>query len=58
MSRRIARWMLAIVMTIFVAGVYAPAPAEAQVVVRVGPHHRHHRHHRRAYYRHGHRYYR
>jgi len=56
MSRKFARLMLALVMTIFVAGVYAPTPAEAQVVVRVGPHHRHH--HRRAYYRHGHRYYR
>jgi hypothetical protein len=36
-----------------------PSPADAQVVVRVGPSHPyHHRHYRRVYYRHGHRYYR
>ena len=38
-----------------------PEPADAQVVVKVGPtHHYHHYRHRyrHVYYRHGHRYYR
>jgi hypothetical protein len=36
-----------------------PEPAQAQVVVKVGPTDRHYRHrYRRVYYRHGHRYYR
>jgi hypothetical protein len=37
--------------------VAAPAPAEGQVIVKVGPSHYHHRY-RHVYYRHGHRYYR
>jgi hypothetical protein len=40
----------------------APAPAEGQVVVKVGPtdhyHHYYHHRYRHVYYRHGHRYYR
>ncbi len=36
-----------------------PEPADAQVVVKVGPTHHHYRHrYRHVYYRHGHRYYR
>jgi hypothetical protein len=36
-----------------------PTPADAQVVVKVGPSHRYHRqHYRHVYYRHGRRYYR
>jgi hypothetical protein len=36
----------------------APAPAEGQVVVKVGPTHHYHHRYRHVYYRHGHRYYR
>jgi hypothetical protein len=37
----------------------SPAPAEGQVVVKIGPtHHRYHHRYREVYYRHGHRYYR
>jgi hypothetical protein len=37
--------------------VSAPASAEGQVIIKVGPDHYHHRY-RHVYYRHGHRYYR
>jgi hypothetical protein len=55
MSHLIRRCMLGLALLFTVAVAYAPTPADAQVVVKVGPHRRHHR---RAYYRHGHRYYR
>jgi hypothetical protein len=35
----------------------APAQAEGQVVVKIGPTHHYHHRYRHVYYRHGHRYY-
>ncbi len=51
---RIARIIVLAFSAIMLAGLVPQA--DAQVVVKIG--HGHRRHHRRAYYRHGHRYYR
>jgi hypothetical protein len=59
MKSHLTRWILGLSM-LFAVGA-ASKPADAQVVVRVGPAHRHYYHHhyyRHAYYRNGHRYYR
>jgi hypothetical protein len=60
----LTRWILGLVVLLTFAAA-ASSPAEAQVVVKVGPTHRHYDHryyyHHRYYhhvsYRHGHRYY-
>jgi hypothetical protein len=44
------------VLLVFVAALAVPTPADAQVVVKVGPQHR--RYHHSYYYYHHHRYYR
>jgi hypothetical protein len=51
------RWMLGLALLFTFAVTYTP-PAQAQIVVKVGPRHRRPVHHRHVYYRHGHRYYR
>jgi hypothetical protein len=57
MKNFVIRGVLGLSMLFMLAAV--PTPADAQVVVKVGPSHRyHHRHYRHVYYRHGHRYYR
>jgi hypothetical protein len=58
MKNLLARWILGLSILFTFAAV--PQPADAQVVVKVGPTHRHyyHHHYRHVYYRHGHRYYR
>ena len=48
------RWLLGLAMLFVFAGVYTPKQADAQVVVKIGSHHRRPVHH---YYRH-HRVYR
>jgi hypothetical protein len=56
MKARLTYWILGLSM-LFALGSMA-TPADAQVVVRVGPQHRYHHHHRyyHTYYRHGHAY--
>jgi hypothetical protein len=58
MKNLLARWILGL--SILFAFAAVSQPADAQVVVKVGPTHRHYyRHHyRHVYYSHGHRYYR
>ena len=58
MKNLLARWILGLSILFTFAAV--SQPADAQVVVKVGPTHRHYyRHHyRHVYYSHGHRYYR
>jgi hypothetical protein len=59
MKSLLARWILGLSMLFTFAAV--SQPADAQVVVKIGPTHRHYNHHhhyyRHVYYRHGHRYY-
>lgn len=63
MKTRISRWALNIFFVLlFLAGGFSK-PADAQVVVKIGPQHRyyhdhHYYEHRHVYYRHGYRYYR
>lgn len=65
MKTRISRWALSLLFVLpFLAGGFSK-PADAQVVVKIGPQHRYHYHHhyyyyyhRHVYYSHGHRYYR
>jgi hypothetical protein len=52
----LTRWVLGLSMLFTFAAL--SQPADAQVVVKVGPTHRRYYHHRHVYYRHGHRYYR
>ena len=58
MKNLLARWILGLSILFTFAAV--SQPADAQVVVKVGPTHRHYYHHhsRHVYYSHGHRYYR
>ena len=56
MKNLLARWILGL-SVLFTFAAVSP-PADAQVVVKVGPTHRRYYHHRHVYYRHGHRYYR
>jgi hypothetical protein len=58
MKNLLARWILGLSILFTFAAV--SQPADAQVVVKVGPTHRHyyHHHYRHVYYSHGHRYYR
>jgi hypothetical protein len=56
MKKLLIRGFLGLSM-VFTLAAAAPPPADAQVVVKVGPSHYHHRY-RHVYYRHGHRYYR
>ena len=56
MKSHLTRWILGLSM-LFTLGT-ASKPAEAQVVVKVGPTHHYHHRYRQVYYRHGHRYYR
>jgi hypothetical protein len=43
---------------VFTLAASTSEPADAQVVVKVGPQHHYHHRYRQVYYRHGHRYYR
>jgi hypothetical protein len=59
MKNLLARWILGLSMLFTFAAV--SQPADAQVVVKIGPHrhyYHHHHYYRHVYYRHGHRYYR
>ncbi len=58
MKSHLTGWILGLSMLFALAT--ASKPADAQVVVKLGPTHRrsYHRHYRHVYYRHGHRYYR
>jgi hypothetical protein len=52
-------WVLGLCMLFSLTLTAAPTPADAQVIVKVGPQHRHYRHYRHHYYyRNHHRYYR
>jgi hypothetical protein len=58
MKSHLTRWILGLSMLFTLAA--ASKPADAQVVVKIGPTHRHYYHHRyrHVYYHHGHAYYR
>jgi hypothetical protein len=59
MKTLFASWILGAIMLFTFTLTAAPTPAEAQVVVKVGPQHRHYRHYRHHYYyQNHHRYYR
>jgi len=59
MKTLLASWILGAIMLFTFTLTAAPTPAEAQVVVKVGPQHRHYRHYRHHYYyQNHHRYYR
>jgi hypothetical protein len=59
MKTLLASWILGAIMLFTFTLTAASTPAEAQVVVKVGPQHRHYRHYRHHYYyQNHHRYYR